>query len=54
MSTVVVSVGRESPYDPHRIELNPGQFESPYSEALSTGRIAIVVGTPLTDDSNNS
>ncbi len=50
--SVPVTTGRIAPVDPHREELAPEQFESPDSVALTTGRIAIVVGTPLTDGTN--
>jgi hypothetical protein len=46
----MISTGPAPLPDPHRVELRPEQFESPDSESLSTGRIAIVVDTPLIDN----
>jgi hypothetical protein len=40
--------------DPHRVELDAQQCESPDSISLATGTIAIVVDSPLVDNDSDS
>ena len=52
--SVKISTGPAPAPDPHRVELAPEQYESPDSASLNTGRIAIVVDTPLIDNEPDS
>lgn len=52
--SVSVSIGREPIRDPHKVELTHEQYESPDSNSLEMGKIAIVVGRPLIDNEVDS